>query len=134
MDPVSDHQQRHHLPEATALVVDGVLYTLQGPPVQGVYEVVALDAATGRPFWTLEYKPQIEARPCCGRVSRGLAILGLGPVGAAVDQQDAFGRHPAPRERREPSLHVVGEGRGGDVEAELDRRLHLVNVLAAGPG
>src|SRR4249919_440494 len=37
--------------EATALVVDGVLYTLQGPPAQGVYEVVALDAVTGRPFW-----------------------------------------------------------------------------------
>src|SRR5438309_9907567 len=62
--------------EATALVVDGVLYTLQGPPVQGVYEIVALDAATGRPFWTVEYKPLLEARPCCGRVSRGLAILG----------------------------------------------------------
>ena len=43
--------------EATALVVDGVLYTLQGPPVQGAYQVVALDAVTGRPFWTLEYKP-----------------------------------------------------------------------------
>ncbi len=62
--------------EATALAVDGVLYTLQGPPVQGTYQVVALDAVTGRPFWTLEYKPAVEARPCCGRVSRGLAILG----------------------------------------------------------
>jgi alcohol dehydrogenase (cytochrome c) len=62
--------------EATAIVVDGVLYTLQGPPVQGVYEIVALDATSGRPFWMLEYKPRIEARPCCGRVSRGLAILG----------------------------------------------------------
>ena len=62
--------------EATALAVDGVLYTLQGPPVQGTYQVVALDAVTGRPFWTLEYKPALQARPCCGRVSRGLAILG----------------------------------------------------------
>jgi alcohol dehydrogenase (cytochrome c) len=61
--------------EATALVVDGVLYTLQGPPVQGVYEIVALDAVTGRPFWYSEYKPLLQARPCCGRVSRGLAIL-----------------------------------------------------------
>src|SRR4029450_5020380 len=49
--------------EATALVGDGVLYTLQGPPGQGVYEVVALDAASGRPFWTLEYRPMLEARP-----------------------------------------------------------------------
>jgi alcohol dehydrogenase (cytochrome c) len=62
--------------EATALVVDGVLYTLQGPPAQGVYEIIALDAVSGRPFWTLEYRPMLEARPCCGRVSRGLAILG----------------------------------------------------------
>src|SRR5207302_10902328 len=61
--------------EATALAVDGVLYTLQGPPVQGTYQVVALDAVTGRPFWTLEYRPSADARTCCGRVSRGLAIL-----------------------------------------------------------
>ena len=79
--------------EATALVVDGVLYTVQGPPVQGVYEVVALDAATGRPFWTLEYKPQLQARTCCGRVSRGLAILGdtlyLGTIDAHLVAIDA---------------------------------------------
>ena len=40
--------------EATALAVDGVLYTLQGPPVQGRYQVVALDAVSGRPFCTFE--------------------------------------------------------------------------------
>ncbi len=33
--------------EATALVVDGVLYTVQAPN-----DVVALDAVTGRVFWT----------------------------------------------------------------------------------
>src|SRR5216110_3422134 len=79
--------------EATALVVDGVLYTLQGPPAQGVYEVIALDAASGRPFWTLEYKPILEARPCCGRVSRGLAILGdtlyMGTIDAHMVAIDA---------------------------------------------
>ena len=79
--------------EATALVVDGVLYTLQGPPAQGVYEIVALDAASGRPFWTLEYKPVLEARPCCGRVSRGLAILGdtlyMGTIDAHLVAIDA---------------------------------------------
>src|ERR1700704_3838094 len=79
--------------EATALVVDGVLYTLQGPPAQGVYEIVALDAVTGRPFWTLEYKPLLEARPCCGRVSRGLAILGdtlyMGTIDAHLVAIDA---------------------------------------------
>ncbi len=79
--------------EATALVVDGVLYTLQGPPVQGVYEVVALDAVSGRPFWTLEYKPLVEARTCCGRVSRGLAMLGdtlyMGTIDAHLVAIDA---------------------------------------------
>ncbi len=79
--------------EATALVVDGVLYTLQGPPAQGVYEIIALDAVSGRPFWTLEYKPMLEARPCCGRVSRGLAILGdtlyMGTIDAHLVAIDA---------------------------------------------
>ena len=79
--------------EATALVVDGVLYTLQGPPVQGAYQVVALDAVTGRPFWTLEYQPSLDARTCCGRVSRGLAILGdmlyMGTIDARLIAIDA---------------------------------------------
>jgi alcohol dehydrogenase (cytochrome c) len=57
--------------EATALVVDGVLYTVQAPNT-----VVALDAATGRIFWTFPYEPSADARACCGRVNRGLAILG----------------------------------------------------------
>src|SRR5262250_2619198 len=33
--------------EATPLVVDGVMYTIQNPN-----DIVALDAATGRVFWT----------------------------------------------------------------------------------
>jgi alcohol dehydrogenase (cytochrome c) len=57
--------------EATPLVVDGVLYTVQAPN-----DVVALDAATGRVFWTFPYQPASSARTCCGRVNRGLAILG----------------------------------------------------------
>ncbi len=79
--------------EATALAVDGVLYTVQGPPVQGNYEVVALDSVTGRVFWTFTYQPALEARPCCGRVSRGLAILGdtlfLGTIDAHLFAIDA---------------------------------------------
>jgi len=57
--------------EATPLVVDGVMYTVLAPN-----HVVAIDAATGRLFWM--YSPQIsqQARLCCGRVNRGLAILG----------------------------------------------------------
>ena len=57
--------------EATPLVVDGVLYTVQAPN-----DVVAIDAVTGRVFWVYEYAPSPEARVCCGRVNRGLAILG----------------------------------------------------------
>src|SRR5262245_27605281 len=57
--------------EATPLAVDGVLYTVQPPN-----DVIALDGATGRVFWTYSYKPSQQARPCCGRVNRGLAILG----------------------------------------------------------
>jgi len=57
--------------ETTALVVDGVLYTVEAPDT-----VVALDADTGRIFWTFPYTPAADARPCCGRVNRGLAILG----------------------------------------------------------
>ena len=55
--------------EATPLVVNGVLYTVQAPN-----DVVALDAATGRIFWTYSHQPS-PARTCCGRVNRGLAIL-----------------------------------------------------------
>ena len=57
--------------EATALVVDGVMYTVQAPN-----DIVALDAVTGRTFWQYSYRPAPESRPCCGRVNRGLAILG----------------------------------------------------------
>ncbi len=57
--------------EATPLVVNGVMYTVQPPN-----DVVALDAVTGRVFWIYSYVPSLLARPCCGRVNRGLAILG----------------------------------------------------------
>src|SRR5215469_4317374 len=57
--------------EATPLVVDGIMYTVQPPN-----DVMALDAATGRVFWIYSYNPASDARPCCGRVNRGVAILG----------------------------------------------------------
>jgi alcohol dehydrogenase (cytochrome c) len=66
--------------ETTALVLDGVLYTVQAPnstnAADGNTRIVALDAATGRPFWTFTYNIPMTARNCCGRVNRGLAILG----------------------------------------------------------
>ena len=74
--------------EATALVVDGILYTVQAPN-----DVVALDAASGRIFWTYHHEPSPVARTCCGRVNRGLAILGdtlyMGTVDAHLLAIDA---------------------------------------------
>jgi len=66
--------------EATPLVVDGIMYTVLAPN-----HVVALDAATGRMFWL--YSPRISqlARVCCGRVNRGLAILGDTLFMATID-------------------------------------------------
>ena len=66
--------------EATPLVVDGVMYTVEAPN-----NIVALDAATGRPFWTFNYTPAPEGRPCCGRVNRGVAILGDTLYMATID-------------------------------------------------
>src|SRR5450631_3908833 len=57
--------------EATPLVVDGTMYLTQAPN-----DVVALDAATGEIKWLYSYSPSREARVCCGRVNRGVAILG----------------------------------------------------------
>ena len=66
--------------EATPLYVDGVLYTVGAPN-----DVVALDARTGRVFWTWSYTPDTEARVCCGRVNRGLAIHGDTLFMGAID-------------------------------------------------
>jgi alcohol dehydrogenase (cytochrome c) len=78
--------------EATPLVVDGIMYTVQAPN-----DVIALDAATGRIFWTYSYTPSPQARPCCGRVNRGLAILGdtlfMGTIDAHLLAIDAKNGH-----------------------------------------
>ncbi len=57
--------------ETSPLVVDGIMYLTEPPNT-----VVALDAKLGRVFWTYEYTPSNESRPCCGAVNRGLGILG----------------------------------------------------------
>ena len=67
---------------ATPLVVDGVMYVTQAPN-----DVVALDAKTGRIFWVYNYTPSADARPCCGRVNRGVAILGDTLFMATIDAQ-----------------------------------------------
>jgi alcohol dehydrogenase (cytochrome c) len=79
--------------EVTPLVVDGVMYAIQNPN-----DVVALDAVTGRVFWTFSHRPADTARPCCGRLSRGVAILGdtlyMGTIDARLIAIDARNGKP----------------------------------------
>ena len=56
------------------------MYITQSPN-----DVVAVDAKTGRAFWVYHYAPSPAARPCCGIVNRGLAILGDTLFMATVD-------------------------------------------------
>jgi alcohol dehydrogenase (cytochrome c) len=57
--------------QATPLVVDGVMYLTEPPGT-----ALAIDARTGRTFWMYEHKLPPDITPCCGKVNRGLAILG----------------------------------------------------------
>jgi len=57
--------------ETTPLVVDGVLYgTGQSN------RAFALDARTGRPIWRYQRSLPEKLSLCCGRVNRGMAMLG----------------------------------------------------------
>lgn len=74
--------------ETTPLVVDGVLYATGADD-----RAFALDARSGRPIWQYQRALPPDIRPCCGRVNRGLAILGdkvfLGTLDAHVLALDA---------------------------------------------
>src|SRR5215475_8623643 len=74
--------------ETTPLVVDGILYATGQDD-----RAFALDARTGRPVWMYQRQLPPDIRPCCGRVNRGLAILGdkvfLGSLDAHVIALDA---------------------------------------------
>jgi alcohol dehydrogenase (cytochrome c) len=74
--------------ETTPLVVDGILYGTGQDD-----RAFALDARTGRPIWQYQRQLPGDIRPCCGRVNRGLAILGdkvfLGTLDAHVIALDA---------------------------------------------
>ena len=69
--------------ETTPLVADGILYATAQDD-----RAYALDARTGRPIWQYQHLLPSDIRPCCGRVNRGLAILGnkiyLGTLDAHV--------------------------------------------------
>ena len=57
--------------QATPLVVDGVMYLTEASN-----DVVALDAKTGRVFWRYEHRLPERINVCCGRLNRGVAMLG----------------------------------------------------------
>ena len=56
--------------EATPLVVNGVMYVTEPPNT-----VSAIDARSGRPYWTYQHPMPDTTYVCCGNVNRGLAIL-----------------------------------------------------------
>ena len=74
--------------ETTPLVVDGILYATGQDD-----RAFALDARTARPIWMYQRQLPGDIRPCCGRVNRGLAILGdkvfMGTLDAHVIALDA---------------------------------------------
>jgi alcohol dehydrogenase (cytochrome c) len=57
--------------EATPLVINGVMFTTTPPS-----SVVALDARTGDVLWRYRRDVPDSVGVCCGRVNRGLAVLG----------------------------------------------------------
>ena len=57
--------------ETTPIVVDGVMYITESPST-----VIAVEAATGRPFWRYEHPLPDDMVFCCGRNNRGVAVQG----------------------------------------------------------
>ena len=57
--------------ETTPLVVDGVMFITESPST-----VIAVDAASGRPYWRYEHQLPDEIIICCGRNNRGVAVQG----------------------------------------------------------
>jgi alcohol dehydrogenase (cytochrome c) len=66
--------------EASPLVVDGVMYVVEPPNT-----VVALDASNGAQLWRYERQLPTQMRLCCGRVNRGVALLGQRVYMATLD-------------------------------------------------
>ena len=57
--------------EVTPIVVDGIMYIAEPPS-----DVTALDTRTGRPLWHYRRTIPEGAVGCCGRINRGVAVLG----------------------------------------------------------
>ncbi|MGD8287805.1 MAG: PQQ-dependent dehydrogenase, methanol/ethanol family [Gemmatimonadota bacterium] len=56
--------------QSNPIVVDGIMYLTQRPN-----DVMAIDARTGRVFWTYRHTNAPNALVCCGANNRGVAIL-----------------------------------------------------------
>ncbi len=69
--------------ETSPVVVDGLMFITESPST-----LIALDAVTGRPFWTYEHPVPEKLTLCCGENNRGVAVLGekvfLGTVDARL--------------------------------------------------
>ena len=66
--------------ETSPIAVDGTLFVTEPPNI-----VEALDAATGRALWSYRKELPKDLRLCCGKVNRGLAILGNTVYYASTD-------------------------------------------------
>src|SRR5437763_6181638 len=66
--------------ETSPIVVDGTLFITEPPNA-----VAALDAMTGRVLWRYQKEIPTDLRLCCGKVNRGLAILGDAVYYASTD-------------------------------------------------
>ena len=97
--------------ESTPLVVDGVMYFTEPPS-----NVVALDAATGRPYWRYRRALPDKINTCCGRVNRGVAVAGVS-AGRSAGLSDGCGGVAASRicSGRDAVCGPAGRGcSGGD--------------------
>ena len=68
--------------ETTPLVVDGVMYITESPST-----VIAVDAATGRPYWRYQHELPDDMVFCCGRNNRGVAVQGDRIIMSTLDAQ-----------------------------------------------
>src|SRR5437667_98507 len=66
--------------ETSPLVVDGIMYITEPPD-----KVKALDARTGRSYWTYRKELPKDLSLCCGRANRGAAVLGDAVYYASLD-------------------------------------------------
>src|SRR5882724_6510561 len=57
--------------ETSPIVVDGIMFITEPPNM-----VEALDLRTGRTLWSYSKVIPKDLRLCCGKVNRGVAILG----------------------------------------------------------